>query len=425
MRLLCIYPWLELGGADKFNLDMLGQLRQRGWQIRIATTLASEHAWRSAFEPLCEQIVDLTSYSPDHWPAQLLVVAQDCDAVCISHSQAGYLFLPFLRAHLPQTAFVDYCHILEPNWYRGGYPRISLQHAAYLDMQIVASQQLQSWMREQKPAAQQIEVCTINVDTNLWDASRYDTNALRAAYRIDPAAPVVAYVGRLTRQKQPQLALEVMRSVLLERPDTMFVVAGDGEYRAWIQAFIERHALSAQIRMLGALANEQVRELLAISSILFLPSENEGISLAIYEAMAMGVVPLSADVGGQRELVTPECGLLVQRGPHEESAYREALIALLSDPQRLAAMGAAARQRVSTHFSLATMGERINELLQQALARRRASSEQISSAEADVAAKQAVAFVEAELAARDRSWSARLQPARILRSLMRRLRGEV
>jgi glycosyltransferase involved in cell wall biosynthesis len=425
VRILCIYPWLELGGADKFNLDMLAQLGRRGWQIRIATTLPSNHAWRSAFEPLSEQIIDLSDYPPDHWPAQLLVAAQDCDVIFVSHSQAAYLFLPFLRAHLPQTAFVDYCHILEPSWLRGGYPRISLQHGAYLDMQIVASQQLQSWMRQQKSAAQAIEVCTINVDPDLWNLANYDQLAVRAAYGIEETAPVVAYIGRLTQQKQPQLALEVMRSVLLERPDLVFMVAGDGEYRAWVEAFIEHYGLKPQIRMLGALANEQVRELLAITTVLFLPSENEGISLAIYEAMAMGVVPLSADVGGQRELVTPETGVLVQRGPQEQDAYQKALVQLLADPQHLAAMGAAARQRVIDHFSLQAMGERIDHLLRQALARRRASTDAISTGEALAAAKRAVAFVQAEQAARDRSWSSRLQPARLLRALMRRLRGEV
>ena len=34
--------------------------------------------------------------------------------------------------------------------------------------------------------------------------------------------------------------------------------------------------------------------------------------------MAMEVVPVGADVGGQRELVTPECGVLVKRGSNEE-----------------------------------------------------------------------------------------------------------
>lgn len=425
MRLLCLYPWLALGGADKFNLDMLNQLRQRGWQIRIATTLTSDHAWRSAFEPLCEQIVDLTAYPPDHWPAQLLVLAQDCDVVCISHSQAGYLFLPFLRAHLPQTAFVDYCHMLEPSWLKGGFPRLSVRHSAYLDVEIVSSHQLEAWMHQQGAPAEQIQVCTTNIDPYFWDRAQIDGAAVRARYRLPSDARIVLYAARLTRQKQPPLAAEVMRSIASIFPDVLFVVAGDGEYFAWMQDFVERHALQERVRLLGAQPNASVRELLAISSIFFLPSENEGISLAIYEAMAMGVVPLSADVGGQRELVTEECGVLVQRGPREQEAYREALTKLLSDPQRLAAMGAAARQRVLDHFSLDAMGERIDQLLRQALARRRASSDQISPAEADVAAKKAVAFVAAELAARDRSWSARLQPARILRSLMRRLRGEV
>lgn len=425
MRLLCLYPWLALGGADKFNLDMLSQLQQRGWQIRIATTLTSDHAWRSAFEPLCEQIVDLTHYPPDHWPAQLLVVAQDCDVVCISHSQAAYLFLPFLRAHLPQTAFVDYCHMLELAWLKGGFPRLSVQHAAFLDVAIVSSHQLETWMQQQGTLAKQIQVCTTNIDPRLWDRDHIDQAEVRARYNLPSNARIVLYAARLARQKQPPLAAEVMRSIALRFPDVVFVVAGDGEYFAWMQDFVEHNALKERIRLLGAQPNNIVRELLAVSSIFFLPSENEGIALAIYEAMAMGVVPLSADVGGQRELVTPDCGVLVQRGPQEQAAYQEALNALLSDSSRLRAMGAAARQRVIDHFSLEVMGERIDLLLRQALARRRASSDEISTGEALAAAKRAVAFVEAEQAARDRSWSARLQPARLLRALMRRLRGEL
>ena len=40
-RLLCLYPWMELGGADKFNLDMLAQLTARGWAATVVTTLPS------------------------------------------------------------------------------------------------------------------------------------------------------------------------------------------------------------------------------------------------------------------------------------------------------------------------------------------------------------------------------------------------
>ena len=45
----------------------------------------------------------------------------------------------------------------------------------------------------------------------------------------------------------------------------------------------------------------------------------------MFEAMAAGVVPVASDVGGQRELVTPECGVLVAHGPDEIERYVEAL----------------------------------------------------------------------------------------------------
>jgi hypothetical protein len=91
----------------------------------------------------------------------------------------------------------------------------------------------------------------------------------------------------------------------------------------------------------------------------------EGIALAIYEAMAMGLVPVGADVGGQRELVTPECGVLLQRGSREEEVlrYADVLEELIKSPDRRDAMGKASRERVITHFELEQMGERMDHLL--------------------------------------------------------------
>ncbi len=64
----------------------------------------------------------------------------------------------------------------------------------------------------------------------------------------------------------------------------------------------------------GALPNPRLRDLMAAADILFLPSAWEGIAQSIYEAMAAGLVVVGADVGGQRELVTPDCGYLLSPG---------------------------------------------------------------------------------------------------------------
>jgi glycosyl transferase family 1 len=94
----------------------------------------------------------------------------------------------------------------------------------------------------------------------------------------------------------------------------------------------------------------------------------EGIALAIYEAMSCGVAVVGTDVGGQRELVTPECGVLVRRSEEEGEArqYAEVLAGLVGDPGRRAGLGQAGRRRVEAEFRLAQMGERMVELIGEA-----------------------------------------------------------
>ncbi|MFQ3683987.1 glycosyltransferase family 4 protein, partial [Roseiflexus sp.] len=128
-----------------------------------------------------------------------------------------------------------------------------------------------------------------------------------------------------------------------------------------------RDPLLHNVRLVGALPEERVREVMAAGDILLLPSEREGIAIVLLEAMAMGVAPVAADVGGQRELATPDCGVLIPQSGNEERVYVAALISLLTDPDRRAQMGANARRRIIDHFRLEQMGERMDALIRAAL----------------------------------------------------------
>ena len=314
-HLLCLYPWLKLGGADKFNLDMLGQLRRRGWRATVVTTLPATHSWRAAFEPVCDQIIDIATTPPAEHPARLVQIIEVSrpDCALISHSSLGYAALPYLRAHYPELPFADYCHIEEPYWRDGGYPRMSLAQAAGLDLQIVSSDHLKAWMTERGGEPARIEVCSTNIDTADWNPARYDRARLRAEIGLPSDAHVVLYAARLERQKQPMLAARVIRAAIAGSARLHVLIAGDGLFGPYLQSYVRRHGLEGRARLLGAVSGERMRELLAISDVFFLPSLHEGISLAIYEAMAMGVAPVSANVGGQAELLTPECGVLIAR----------------------------------------------------------------------------------------------------------------
>src|SRR4029079_6861866 len=102
--------------------------------------------------------------------------------------------------------------------------------------------------------------------------------------------------------------------------------AADGREKAALQAragdrvaFLPFHAPAA--RHLKAL------------DVYVLPSAWDAVPIAVLEAQARGVPPVATDVGGTREAVVPETGILV--APHDPAALADALAELLTAPERL------------------------------------------------------------------------------------------
>ena len=81
--------------------------------------------------------------------------------------------------------------------------------------------------------------------------------------------------------------------------------------------------------------------------------------------MARGVAVVTADVGGQRELVAADCGVLIPPAVYDVLAgsYTDAVHGLISDLSARRAMGERARARVSEAFRVDQMGRRMDALL--------------------------------------------------------------
>ena len=415
-RLLLILPWLAMGGADKFNLDLLQQLVCLGWEVTIVTTLSGDHSWLPLF----------TAYTPDifvlphflravDYPRFLryLIESRQIDCVLISQSELGYLLLPDLRAHFPHVTFLDLCHIEDEQWREGGYPRAAVDYQELLDANVVVSEHLKQWMGKRGGDLQRIHTCYINVDSTRWRPDAALRDHVREELQLDPQVPALLYVGRMCEQKQPRVFAHTILHLASSARPFVAIVAGDGPDLAWLRAFVKDHTLDAHVRFLGAVSNDRVRELMNATDILFLPSQWEGIALVIYEAMACGLPVVGADVGGQRELVTLECGILIPRSTEEAEAvaYADTLAKLLEDAALRARMGEAGRNRVEKEFRLEHMGERMVEILCEA---RRLHTEQprptLGRGFGTVCATNAIEYLRvAEVA--DGLWRDREQPA--------------
>lgn len=169
---------------------------------------------------------------------------------------------------------------------------------------------------------------------------------LRDELEIPPDAPVVIVVARPTRNKGIHDYFRVAGRVLAAHPTAWFLAVlpsmpgepGD------IREEIEHFAAVPRIRVLGY--RHDVRELLALSSVYFIPSLFEGLSKTVIEAMAMSLPVVGYDVRGVRNLIRHgETGVVVEHGEWQRAA--DAVLALLRDPAEARAMGARARARAT------------------------------------------------------------------------------
>ncbi|MBI4371810.1 MAG: glycosyltransferase [Elusimicrobia bacterium] len=161
---------------------------------------------------------------------------------------------------------------------------------------------------------------------------------------------VVGAAGRLDRQKGFATLLAAMAR--LKGSTLRCAILGDGPDRRRLEALIRDDGLEGSARLLGERGD--MPSWLSAFDVYALPSLWEGLPNALLEAMAAGLPVVASDVDGVPEAVTGgRDGLLVP--PERPELLARVLSALAADPDRRAALGAAAKASVAERFTVARM----------------------------------------------------------------------
>ncbi len=187
---------------------------------------------------------------------------------------------------------------------------------------------------------------------------------LRAKLGLPPERLLLIYTGRLAVTKGVMMLIDVWRELASSYSSAHLVLVGAGEgsfdgCEPQLKEFIAAHDLGAQVTLTGRVPN--VHEYLQASDVFVFPSDYEGFSLSILEAMTAGLPMVSTRVGVAAELEsTCTFGLLVP--PQDRAAFRDALRRLLDDEPLRARMGANAVGAVRERYSLSAEAHRYGEL---------------------------------------------------------------
>jgi glycosyltransferase involved in cell wall biosynthesis len=172
--------------------------------------------------------------------------------------------------------------------------------------------------------------------------------ALRAALGLPTDRVLCAFVGRLTRQKNPNLLLEAWSRC--ERSQAHLVFVGDGPLRADLEQRNSRLPSARRASFTGAV--QEITSFVRAMDLLVLPSQAEGISNSMLEAMACGLPVVATDVGGARDVLGDDgkAGLVVPVG--SSAALAEAITALADSPALRREIGAAARTVIEDRYDM-------------------------------------------------------------------------
>lgn len=174
----------------------------------------------------------------------------------------------------------------------------------------------------------------------------------------------LVFVGRLVPVKQVDQFLAIVKAVSVPVPSVQAAVVGDGPLLEEMKARSEQLGLAGNVDFLGK--RKDVPAILANAKVFLLTSQYEGLSIALAEAMATGVVPVVAQVGELSDLVEDGVnGYLLE--PNDIDKYAEKVTLLLQNHALRADFSARAKEAAIHLCDVESVSERWRQSLEAAI----------------------------------------------------------
>ncbi|MFK3620600.1 glycogen synthase [Corynebacterium hesseae] len=303
-----------------------------------------------------------------------LRMANAASDIDVAHSHTWYTGLGgHLAGRLYGIPHVVTAHSLEPHrpWKReqlgGGYEISSWSEKnamEYADAVIAVSAGMKDSILDAYPRidADKVHVVLNGIDTQVWQPGE---SAVLDKLGVDKQRPIVAFVGRITRQKGVKHLLKAAQN--FDQDIQLVLCAGapdTPEIAAETEALVEelRAQRDGVFWVKDMLSREEIKQVYSGADVFVCPSIYEPLGIVNLEAMACGTAVVASNVGGIPEVVVDgETGVLVNYDADDDATFEADLAAAVNrvaaDKELAQRFGAAGRQRAIEDFSWATIAQ--------------------------------------------------------------------
>jgi len=361
MRILFIANHLNVGGISSYLLTLAGGLIQKGHQVYLAS---SGGELEDKFIQAGITLVKVPLKTKNEISVKIIVsfwklkkVARQFNIDLIhSHSRTTQVLADLLGRWLAKPHIFT-CH----GFFR---PKISRRIFGCWGQRVIAiSQQVKEHLIiDFKLDESKISVVNNGIDTkNFGDFSARDM--MRKDLGLNDAF-TIGIIARLSDVKGHLYLIRAMQGVIKIFPTARLLIIGEGKMKNALIKEVDLLGIKENVLFISQASNTP--DMLAAMDIFVMSSLQEGLGLALMEAMAQGMAVVGCAVGGIKTLIQDKTnGLLV--APADAPALAQAIITLLNDCPLRRALGARAREFIITNFSKEEMVDRTEIVYQQSL----------------------------------------------------------
>jgi len=364
-NILFIFPWMVVGGADYFNLELIKRLDKTKYNAIIATTTPNINKLAQDFKDYAEFVYDMSSFldrSAYINFVDYLMKSRNIDMVVVSNSQYGYYMVPYLKGKYPTVPFIDYIHSIDLADPREGFGRCTMDVDKYLSNTYVCNNFTKNQL-ESDYKKKNVQTLYIGTDDERFDPDKYNKDELLEKYNLPKDKIIISYIARFSIEKRPEMFVEICKKIHENHPETYFVMGGDGPLMNKVERMVDDN-----FRLLGMVSKSE--EVYKISDITINCSSLEGLALTSYESLAMGVPVISTDVGGQTELIDETVGGVVH---YNEKAspkiYNKEIDEYVEETDRvinnLSKIKSNCRKKIQQGFSYSIMVKKFEKIIEE------------------------------------------------------------
>ena len=179
----------------------------------------------------------------------------------------------------------------------------------------------------------------VGVDTDFFAGNAGKREALLGEISADKDSIILLSVGELSDRKNHSVSIKALSEIKNE--NVHLVIAGTGEKREEFLSLAKELGVDGRVHLLGF--RTDIAELLKSADIFLFPSIQEGLPVALMEAMSCSLPVICSAIRGNIDLIDDSCGVLC--GATDVSAFSKAIQKLIADPDTRKAMADKALER--------------------------------------------------------------------------------